>query len=131
MVIVGGAAALVAVGWTGASTFESSCSLSSLRPVRIGQNSFVYAADGTLLGAIPAEKNREPLSLSRMSSWLGRATVAIEDRRFYEHGGLDFASIVRAAVRNTPFIDKKRYFCLGCRRADLDFLAGLCVKLSS
>ena len=35
----------------------------SLRPVGIGQNTFVYAADGTSLGSIPAERNRQPVPL--------------------------------------------------------------------
>ena len=33
-----------------------------------------------------------------MSSWLPKATVAIEDRRFYEHGGIDPIGIARAIV---------------------------------
>ena len=36
-----------------------------LQPVAIGQNSFVYAADGSLLGSIPAEQNREPVHAQR------------------------------------------------------------------
>lgn len=62
----------------------------------IGQSSFVYAADNSLLGAIPAERNRTPVSLARMSPWLRKATVAVEDRRFYEHGGVDYQGIARA-----------------------------------
>ncbi len=31
-----------------------------------------------------------------MSPWLPKATVAIEDRRFYQHGGLDYLGIARA-----------------------------------
>jgi penicillin-binding protein 1A len=87
-------AAAVSLG-TGAA-FSASCDLSSLRPVSIGQNSFVYAADGTLLGSIPAEKNREPVPLTRMSPWLPKATVAVEDRRYYQHGGVDYEGIARA-----------------------------------
>ena len=52
------------------------------------------------LGSIPAEKNRQPVSLSEMSPWMGKATVAIEDRRFYEHGGIDFQGIARAAYND-------------------------------
>ena len=74
--------AILAAGFGGAAAFQASCSLSSLRPVSIGANSFVYASDGTLLGSIPAEKNRQPVPLARISPWLRRATVAIEDRRF-------------------------------------------------
>jgi penicillin-binding protein 1A len=95
-------AAAVAVGaaFTGVEAFRESCSLTSLRPVSLGQNSFVYAADGSILGSIPAEKNRQPVSLEQMSPRLAEATVAIEDRRFYEHAGLDYEGIVRAAVKN-------------------------------
>ena len=93
-------AVLVAAAFTGAQAFRESCSLASLRPVSIGQNSFVYAADGSVLGAIPAEKNRQPVALDQMSTVLAEATVAIEDRRFYSHDGLDYEGIVRAAVKN-------------------------------
>jgi penicillin-binding protein 1A len=80
--------------------FGSRCDLDALRPTRIGQNTFVYAADGSLLGVIPAERNREVVTLGRMSPWLRQATVAIEDRRFYEHGGLDAEGIARALWRD-------------------------------
>ena len=91
---------LVVSGFTGAAVWMSSCDLNSLRPVDVGQNSFVYAADGSLLGSIPAEKNRQPVDLSDMSKWVPRATVAIEDRRFWQHGALDYAGIVRALFAN-------------------------------
>jgi len=86
------------VGSVGAvAKFRSSCDLSKLRPVENGQNSFVYAADGSLLGSIPAEKNRTNVGLHQISIWERRATVAIEDHRFYEHGGVDYQGIIRAA----------------------------------
>ena len=87
---------LVVSGFTGAAVWMSSCDLNKLRPVADGQNSFVYAADGSLLGSIPAERNRQPVDLTDMSKWVPRATVAIEDRRFWSHGALDYPGIVRA-----------------------------------
>jgi len=99
-VICGSIAAVVAAAFTSASGVLNNCDLASLKPVSIGQNSFVYAADGSLLGAIPAERNRQPVTLEGMSKWVTEATVAVEDRRFYEHGGLDYEGIVRAAVKN-------------------------------
>jgi len=87
---------LVAGGFGGVAAFQSSCDLNSLRPVGIGQNSFVYAADGSVLGSIPAERNRQPVPLRSVSSWMPRATVAIEDRRFYNHGGVDVEGVARA-----------------------------------
>ena len=89
---IGGTAAVVAYG--------SSCDLDSLKSVDIGANSFVYAADGSLLGSIPAERNREPVTAEGMSLWIRKATIAIEDRRFFEHDGVDVEGIARAAVEN-------------------------------
>src|SRR5439155_3351249 len=79
--------------------------LSELRPVSTGPqggpaNSFVYADNGAFLGAIPAEKNRQPIVLSRSGPWMAKATVAIEDRRFYKHGGVDYKGILRAAGKD-------------------------------
>ncbi len=88
------------VGFGGATAVAANCSLSQLRPAKIGQNSLVYAADGTFLGSIPAEKNRQPVELHQMSSWLPKATIAIEDRRFYQHGGVDYEGIARALWRD-------------------------------
>jgi len=94
--IAAGVIGLVALSFGGAYAFSSSCSLVSLTPVGIGQNSFVYAADNSLLGSIPAEKNRQPVPPRQISPWVSKATVAIEDRRFYQHGGVDPQGIVRA-----------------------------------
>jgi penicillin-binding protein 1A len=90
--------ALTGLGATAA--FKSSCNLASLRPVTIGENSFVYAADGSLLGSIPAEHNRQPVPLKQISPWMTKATIAVEDRRFYQHGGVDYEGILRAAWRD-------------------------------
>jgi penicillin-binding protein 1A len=79
---------------------SAGCDLSSLRPVEIGQNSFVYARDGSLLGSIPAERNREPVTLRHIAKWVPRATIAVEDRRFYQHGGVDYEGIARAAWKD-------------------------------
>ncbi len=89
---VGGGAAVLAYG--------SSCDLDSLQSVDIGSNTFVYAADGSLLGSIPAERNREPVTAGDMSLWIRKASIAIEDRRFFEHDGVDVEGIARAAVEN-------------------------------
>jgi penicillin-binding protein 1A len=90
----------VTVGFGAGTAFSASCDLNTLRPVEIGANSFVYAYDGSLLGSIPAERNREPVSSSRMSKWLPRATIAIEDRRFWQHGAVDYVGIARAAWKD-------------------------------
>ena len=95
LVLVAGVA-----GTAGVLAYGSSCDLDSLRPTKIGENSFVYAADGSLLGSIPAERNRQEVTTAEMSRWIRKATIAVEDRRFFEHSGIDFEGIARAAVKN-------------------------------
>ncbi|MBE3087888.1 MAG: penicillin-binding protein, partial [Chloroflexi bacterium] len=83
---------------TGAGVVFTNCNLTSLKPAAIGQNSFVYAADGSLLGSIQTAQNRQVVDWNAISPWMPKAVVAIEDKRFYEHGGVDYVGIVRAAV---------------------------------
>jgi penicillin-binding protein 1A len=96
-------AAVLALAGTGASRVEqllTDCSLDSVTPKLPGATTFVYAADGSQLGAVPSARNRQPVPFTAMGTWLPRATIAIEDRRFWEHGALDYAGILRAAIAN-------------------------------
>jgi penicillin-binding protein 1A len=88
--------ALTAAG--GAVYFGSSCDLSTLHPVRQAQSSLVYGANGSLIGVLPAAENRTEVGHAAISRWMPKATVAIEDRRFYHHGGVDPVGILRALV---------------------------------
>ena len=45
-------------------------------------------------------QNREEVGWDAVSQFVKDATIAAEDERFYEHGGVDIAGIVRAAVNN-------------------------------
>jgi penicillin-binding protein 1A len=78
------------------SVYNSAPSLASLTPITRGAVSKVYAANGSLLGVIHSDKIRQPISSGRMPQDLKDATVAIEDRRFYQHGGIDPSAIIRA-----------------------------------
>lgn len=91
-------AALIGAAATAPSVVASRCSLAHLKPVSLGSNTIVRAADGSLLGSIPSARNRQQLPLEKISPWMTRATVAIEDRRFWRHGALDYIGIARAAV---------------------------------
>src|SRR4051794_40459258 len=74
--------------------------LSELKPRDKGANSVIYAADGSRLGFVQSDEIRTPIPWHDMTVDLRRATVAIEDERFYHHKGIDYGSIVRAGVRN-------------------------------
>jgi penicillin-binding protein 1A len=87
---------LATVAFTGQQILMSQCSLEDLRPLSLGENSFLYAHNMQFLGVIPSATNRQPLPLSQISPSLPEATVAIEDSRFWQHGALDYRGIVRA-----------------------------------
>ncbi len=60
----------------------------------------VYAADGSGLGFIQADILRAPVRSTAIAPVMRDATVAIEDRRFWEHKGVDSWGLFRAAVKN-------------------------------
>jgi penicillin-binding protein 1A len=97
VVLLGTGIGFAAAGLGGPSKLRRDCELDRLQPVTLGANSFLYARDGSFLGTIPAEKNRQPVGLREISPWMRKATLAIEDRRFYGHSGVDFEGIARAA----------------------------------
>lgn len=74
--------------------------LDAIKAREIGANSEVYDARGTSLGVLANEENRQPVTSSQISPWMKKGTVAIEDRRYYEHGGVDPQGIARALVEN-------------------------------
>jgi penicillin-binding protein 1C len=50
--------------------------------------------------ASPEARTQFPVSLEQMGPWLPRVTVALEDRRFYEHRGIDWRATFAATARN-------------------------------
>jgi penicillin-binding protein 1A len=88
-------AAVGAVMWF-LHIWDSTPSIASLKPIRQGSNSVVFAADGSRLGYVQSDTLRHPVHGSKIPSDLKNATVAIEDKNFYHHGGVDYGSIIRA-----------------------------------
>src|SRR5262249_35985073 len=78
------------------SIYDSAPSLASLHPITKGTVSTAYAADGSLIGVIHSDNIRQPVGSQQIPQDLKDATVAIEDRRFYQHGGIDPSAILRA-----------------------------------
>ena len=75
-------------------------SIDSLKPRPEAQNSVVYAADGTRLGFIPAAQLRQEIPSTAIPDYMKQAIVAVEDRRFYQHKGVDYPGILRAAAKD-------------------------------
>jgi len=62
-------------------------------------NTYVYAKDGhTVLAILRGAQARIIVPSNRISPWLKHAIVAIEDKRFYEHRGVDLRGMARAVI---------------------------------
>jgi penicillin-binding protein 1A len=59
----------------------------------------VYSADGEMIGEFGEEK-RALVRLSEVPQVMKQAILAAEDDRFYQHGGVDYVGVARAAVAN-------------------------------
>ena len=59
----------------------------------------VYSADGVQLGEF-GEERRTFVPIATMPQVMKDAVLAAEDARFYEHGGVDYKGILRAALAN-------------------------------
>lgn len=75
--------------------------LSGLDPFRqaLKQQSdgYIYAADGhTILAVLRGSQSRVLVQSDQISPWIKQAIVATEDRRFYQHRGVDFRGMARA-----------------------------------
>lgn len=64
------------------------------------QTSYVYASDGETLITSFYEENRREVALDEVDPLMVDALLAAEDSKFYEHSGVDWVGIVRAAVAN-------------------------------
>ena len=59
----------------------------------------IYTADETLIGEF-GEERRNVTPIKDFPEYLKKAVVAIEDDRFYEHGGVDYWGVLRAGLAN-------------------------------
>jgi penicillin-binding protein 1A len=106
-VILAFAVVLSGIGIAGAygavwvlDTAASAPDIDALKPLNSGANSEVFAADGSSLGYVQTDIAREPVKLDEIPKRLQTATIAIEDEHFYDHNGVDYGAVVRAAVEN-------------------------------
>ncbi|HUV42501.1 MAG TPA: PBP1A family penicillin-binding protein [Patescibacteria group bacterium] len=73
-------------------------------PTRLGSEAFpastsIFDRNGHLLYEIYIEKNRVPVELEVLPDYVKQATIAIEDKNFYQHRGFAFEGILRAVTK--------------------------------
>src|SRR5450631_3415155 len=65
----------------------------------LSEQSRILASDGSLI-ATPYDENRIIVPLAQIAPVMRQAQIAIEDSRFYEHGGIDPQGVGRALISN-------------------------------
>ncbi len=65
---------------------------------QVPESTKIFARDNSLLYEIHGEYKRTLLNLDQISGDLKNATVAVEDKDFYKHGGISFTGIARAIM---------------------------------
>ena len=87
-------------GYTYTALAEDMPELDEYASTELAQTSVVYDADGEVVDELYGVQNRYVVSLNDIDPTLHDAVIAIEDHRFYQHRGLDFQAIGRAALEN-------------------------------
>jgi penicillin-binding protein 1A len=71
--------------------------LDPLNQADLAQDGFIYASDGkTVLARLRGSESRVVVGSNQISEDMKRAIVAVEDRRFWQHQGVDIRGIARA-----------------------------------
>jgi len=80
----------------------------TLPAVSMPQSTLVLDAAGNTVASLQGGVNRQTVALRDISPWLVKATLAVEDRRFYRHGAIDPRGLARAAVVNVRHMAKEQ-----------------------
>lgn len=102
-VVVAGMAfpAVLALGLVASEASDSVNSVSTdLASGQLPQTSTITDSAGTPIAYL-FDQNREPVPADRISPAMKAAIVAIEDRRFYQHQGVDWQGTMRALAANS------------------------------
>jgi penicillin-binding protein 1A len=74
---------------------------------RVERNGYIYAADGTVLAVLRGDEARVIAAPGDIAPIMKQAIVAVEDKRYWEHRGVDLRGIFRAVwadIRNKEIV---------------------------
>lgn len=111
LAIVGGIAGLalagvLIIGFALAMAYPNLPPLDSLTDYRPKIPLRIFSADNVLIGEF-GEERRNLVRIKDVPDKMKKAVLAIEDDRFYDHGGVDYFGIIRAALHNLTSSSKQ------------------------
>ncbi|MEW4282673.1 transglycosylase domain-containing protein [Priestia koreensis] len=92
----------------------SGCSFQTIRDIRhidakklaAAESTVLYDKDGDEIDKLYTTVPRENVDLSDLPDYVRMAFISTEDKRFYDHGGIDFKGIFRATTKNIVTFSK-------------------------
>ena len=97
LTLAAGLALLMVVGMALAVAYPNLPEISGLTDYRPKLPMRIYSADGVLVGEY-GEERRNFVPVAQIPKVMKDAVLAIEDSRFYEHGGVDYKGVLRAGL---------------------------------
>ncbi|MDQ6831272.1 MAG: PBP1A family penicillin-binding protein, partial [Gemmatimonadota bacterium] len=95
--------------WLGTCGFIGCPSTGDIQAFRPAEGSKVVDRNGLLIGRLEYVR-RVNVPLARIPAHVRQAFIATEDRRFYQHHGVDWRSVVRAVARNVRSLGVREGF---------------------
>ncbi|WP_296500547.1 penicillin-binding protein 1A [Rhodoferax sp.] len=99
LALAGALALLIVIAIAMAVAFPNLPDISELSDYRPKLPLRVFSAEGALIGEF-GEERRHLIPIKEIPKVMTDAVLAIEDARFYEHGGVDYKGVLRAALAN-------------------------------
>ncbi len=99
LVVAGAAALALVIAVALAMAYPNLPDVSELADYRPKLPLRVYSSEGALIGEF-GEERRNLTRIEDIPEVMKNAVLAIEDTRFFEHGGVDYKGMVRAALAN-------------------------------
>jgi penicillin-binding protein 1A len=96
---IGMAIGALIVGIALAMAYPQLPDISDLADYRPKQSMRVYSIEGTVIGEF-GEERRKLTPFKDIPQVMKNAVLAIEDARFYQHGGVDYIGLLRASIAN-------------------------------
>ena len=99
-VVTLGLVGVTAVGFVISDSKKDAPNLDEIKARSLGENSRIFDRENQLLARISSQSNRTAVRYEEIPRYLRDGTVAIEDKRFWKHNGVDWSRLASAAVKN-------------------------------